>query len=749
MRGRRFINFMGGAAKSIPGVLRAGITGAVNFAANTQQTNLIGGAVSGAINLATNISLSAGVQIGAAISGAAAFATSLVQTNLSGAAVSGTVSVAGNIASTPAFVGSGNVKTGAFAYWSVARGYNAAYAGPAMDLVDQAGTNQTTINILATGKVDVASINTWVTAHSVTTIKVKQLYDQAGSSRNVSQATLANMPTLLLAHPGFGNNAALPTMDFTGTQTLVSAATGLSSATGTFSYIARTNILGAAGGSFGGVIQASTFGPAFSGDNGGNGMVLFAGSTPPSPSLADNFHATQAVFNGASSFAVVDGLVNPAVNPGANTLGSPFTLGQLNNAFPLIGNISEIRFDTSVWTTTDCANEFANQKAFWLNNSKYEGIVASRCRVRTSSDATNLFVNSRSAHIASQALTAIKVGFENFNNGNATITASVEFPAGTFTQLKFIGATSVTLPGGAPRRECFTDYAPVSIPSGSTFWIREFWNGSGGAGGSNYNTWQNTFLGEAVAMSATTLSDQTMSGTITNSGSPLGVSRPPASIIGVTSIPSVAIFGDSLAAGTGDVEDTSNSATGFNGVVGYIARSINAASVPFANYAVSGFQASTQAPRLAMGKCSTLITEFGINDFDAGGASSATLIASISAYTQFAGPNVKVFQTTITPHTNDPATPAAGWTTLGQQSSHSPTTDTNRDLFNTALRGGTSGITRLTNFYDTASIVESGLNSNKWIVTPTPPYTVEGLHPNVAGHALLVSSGIVPAPAFP
>jgi lysophospholipase L1-like esterase len=657
---------------------------------------------------------------------------------------------AGQAASPPVapFIGSGDIKAGAFASWSVARAYSAAYAasgGPAMNLVDQAGANPITINVLATGKVDVASINAWVSAHSVTTIKVAQLFDQSGNGHHVSQATLANMPTLLLAHPGLGNNLSLPTMDFTGTQTLVSAATGLSSATGTFSYIARANILGLFSGSFGGVIQAGTFGPAFSSNNSGNGMTLFGGSVPTTPSLADNFHATQAVFNGASSFAVVDGLVNPAVNPGGGTLGSPFTIGQINNAFPLTGDISEIRFDASVWTTTDAANEYANQKAFWFSNPAYEGVVASRVRQRLSSDNTNLFANSRSAHIASQALTAIKVGFGNFANGSATITASVEFPAGTFTQLKFLGSTSVTLAGGAPRLECFTDYATVSIPAGSTFWIREFWNGSGGAAGTNYNTWQNSFLGEATAMSATALSDQTMSGTITNSGSPSGVSRPPASIIGVTTKATAVVVGDSIAAGTADVEDNSNTATGFNDVVGYLNRSLNAFGVPFANYAISGTQGANQAPLLSMGKCSHLITDFGINDFDIGGASAATLIASLSAFTQYAGPNVKVFQTTITPHT----TSTDAWMTVANQSSNNPTTDTNRDLFNPALRAGTTGIARLAGFYDTASVVESGINSNKWTVTPTPPYTTDGLHPNVAGHALLVSSGIVSAPVFP
>ena len=94
---------LAGAGKSTPGVLRAAITGVVNFAADIRQTNLLGTALSGVINVATDITLAAGVQIGAAISGTAAFAANIVQTNLIGASMSGTINVAGDIASASAW----------------------------------------------------------------------------------------------------------------------------------------------------------------------------------------------------------------------------------------------------------------------------------------------------------------------------------------------------------------------------------------------------------------------------------------------------------------------------------------------------------------------------------------------------------------------------------------------------------------------------------------------------------------------
>nr|WP_311538579.1 hypothetical protein [uncultured Bradyrhizobium sp.] len=95
-----------------------------------------------------------------------------------------------------------------------------------MTLVDQAGANPVTINILSTGLVDVASIAAWVAAKSVTTIRVSQIYDQTGNGNHWSNATLATMPTLTL-------NAlnGLPVLNaVAASNTSLQAASGLASA---------------------------------------------------------------------------------------------------------------------------------------------------------------------------------------------------------------------------------------------------------------------------------------------------------------------------------------------------------------------------------------------------------------------------------------------------------------------------------------------------------------------------------------
>lgn len=84
----------------------------------------------------------------------------------------------------PSYTGPGDIVSGAVGWWGL-RAYNAAYAtgsNPAIDIQDQAGANPLTVNITSAGLLDYAAINAWVTAHSVSGIRVTKLYDQTGGS---------------------------------------------------------------------------------------------------------------------------------------------------------------------------------------------------------------------------------------------------------------------------------------------------------------------------------------------------------------------------------------------------------------------------------------------------------------------------------------------------------------------------------------------------------------------------------------
>lgn len=380
-------------------------------------------------------------------------------------------------------------------------------------------------------------------------------------------------------------------------------------------------------------------------------------------------------------------------------------------------------------------------------SSLYEGSVASRARITpiVTADTTNKYMMSRSAHIATESLTSIKLVFGNFTTDNgghdagvgatSAITASVEYPAGTFSQVLFSGAATGSI---ADVNVLFADYTPVSIPSGATFWVRSFIHNTAGL---FYNPWQNSFLGEAVALSATPISDQTMGGTVTNSGS---FSYPPVAILGMTVNASVVIVGDSTGVGSPgghDTEDNSASVTGFNAKVGLVARSLG--SIPFINISAGAQVAqswltNSSARAQLITKGSHLISEIGLNDLLGGGRTTAQLTSDLQLIFGLAASFQKKYQTTITPLT----TSTDAFATLINQTVRV----SDRINFNTAVRAGLSG---LNGFFDVASAVESSLNSGKWLVTPTPPYTDDGIHPILAGYLLVPASGVISGIVWP
>jgi lysophospholipase L1-like esterase len=616
------------------------------------------------------------------------------------------------LGSAPLYIGPGDVKPGAFAWWGL-RAYSASSIG--MNAVSILRASDSTTQIFTTvagGGIDATAIATFL---SGTTGKISKLWDQTGNGRHLTQATSANMPDYVQGDVRMGG--ILPSLHFVkaSQQILTSAATGLSTSACTMSSLSYRD---QTSGNYDGILQAGGNGHGFNATL--DQLLLFAGGLGAAPAVDYSPHSIDVALNGASSVAVVDGVLTTGIGAGAGTYGSPFSLGVLNNNLYLGGGISEAGCWNSVLTNTELANLNANKVAYWLKPTvKYEGFVALRCRYPGQSgiDATNKFANFRSAHIATEALTSISVLLNPMSSG-ASMTASIEYPAGTFTQLKFDGSATLSIISFV-----WTDYVTVSIPSGATFWVRTFVNSPNGL---QYNGWQNTFLGEACTLSVGSISDLTMSGTITNSNT---ASFPASAIIGLTSNASVMVLGDSIAAGNGDTEDTSASATGYNGKIGIIARSLG--STPFVNFGKNGAAAPSGYNRL-YAKGSHVFSDFGINNIR-NSDTSATLITDLSIEYQAKRPTTKLYQTTLTP--NSP-----GGLTAPQA--------TERVTFNTVVRGGTTGLP-LTGFIDVAGVLESPSNSNTWQTLPSGPYTGDNLHPNTAGYALVQAANLIPAPVWP
>ena len=67
-------------------------------------------------------------------------------------------------------------------------------------------------------------------------------------------------------------------------------------------------------------------------------------------------------------------------------------------------------------------------------------------------------------------------------------------------------------------------------------------------------------------------------------------------------------------------------------------------------------------------------------------------------------------------------------------------------IFNAAARSilpGTQGT------FDIAKVFGSSLDSGLWTVTPTPPYTADGVHPTPSGYLRVPSAGVISPVVWP
>jgi hypothetical protein len=254
------------------------------------------------------------------------------------------------------YTGPGDIASGAAAWWGL-RGYNAAYStgsNPACDLVDQAGANPITINILSNGSLDVASINTWVAANSVTTIKLTKLYDQTGNANHVSQATLGNMPVISLSVIG-----SLPAIlyNFVNSQSLQGSTLPVSAYPLWGSYVAE-RIGNTIANNM--VIQHSGGNAELGFRNSANTVYSYAGLVLTATANDNSFHAVQSLISGVDSDSLyVDG---------SNTTGDAFTSAPLGHV--IVGNSAMDGYicEAGLWGSDQTTHNSAmnsNQHTYW------------------------------------------------------------------------------------------------------------------------------------------------------------------------------------------------------------------------------------------------------------------------------------------------------------------------------------------------------------------------------------------------
>lgn len=378
----------------------------------------------------------------------------------------------------------------------------------------------------------------------------------------------------------------------------------------------------------------------------------------------------------------------------------------------------------------NCFIWVADAQIYGTNQTAQSLNVATRTYFSWLFNSTNKQVMARNSHLSFEALSSIRLVFCNSyvdtnNNTNTwaelgtggamSITASLEYPAGTFTQIKF----STIAAGSVPNNGCLvSDATTVSVPANTQYWSRIWTSGSGII----YNTtWGNASLGDRLRLGVSGITDQTMSGTVSNDNP--NWSLPPVAIIQSTQRQSFCAIGTSRTSGVGDLVDSS-------GNTGVQARSIGT-GYPYIMMGVPGDKASywvvshTNRAAVVNAYCSAASVELGTNDDVSQLATLEANLQSIWGYF----PTKRVYAVTTAPDT----TSSDSWATAGNQ-----TVAVNFASLNSYLTGKPSP---LFGVFDVAPVLGS---SNKWKVNGAANYlTADGLHPSQAGYLLVQSSGQV------
>jgi hypothetical protein len=267
------------------------------------------------------------------------------------------------------YVGPANVAgyTSPYGCWSL-RACTAAYAaagGNIVDLVDQSGNNAITITALANGNINLAAINAWVTANSVTGIQVTTWYDQSGNGQHLVTPTAFNTkPQLLLSGASFGS---IPVISFPATGAdafLVSASNAVALAQPlTTSSVMFYPTFSSTGEPF--TDGTFSFQPiAVVTSN--NISQQFTGSRIDYPVTSNAWQSLQSVADGAASSMSVNGSITVAsTTPGTSGIGSTAQLnlggGGLAN---FAGNMFELIVIPAHVSTANQALQTSNQRAY-------------------------------------------------------------------------------------------------------------------------------------------------------------------------------------------------------------------------------------------------------------------------------------------------------------------------------------------------------------------------------------------------
>ncbi|MBD8471187.1 SGNH/GDSL hydrolase family protein [Sphingomonas sp. CFBP 8765] len=318
--------------------------------------------------------------------------------------------------------------------------------------------------------------------------------------------------------------------------------------------------------------------------------------------------------------------------------------------------------------------------------------------------------------------------------GAAVVTASIEHPSGTFTQITFSGGTVLNQASGDAGTE--SDPIGLNIPQGTAYYVRIYRQCAGGILISNYAAGPvagNTELGDD------TLADKTMSGTIAQTFSnqywaPIAIVQ---DVDATTNPRTVAIFGDSKAWGANIL--------GVNPGGGEIYPILVKSGAPLTgilHLAISGsqmqdFVAGNGVKRLEIAKryARNHIIQWGINDKNSGARTGDQMIADRQTVMAMFPDPTRVWNSTV-------GVGNVSGTYGSYATQNVPANDVHRVTLNNWVRS-------LPRFIEVAKWYEDGDNTGRWL-SPSPQFgvattgnlTTDGTHQaNTLSQQLVVANG--------
>lgn len=310
--------------------------------------------------------------------------------------------------------------------------------------------------------------------------------------------------------------------------------------------------------------------------------------------------------------------------------------------------------------------------------------------------------------------------------GSVTYHASIEYPLGTFTEVRWGGNTTVTVTGGTSIDTGLSDALTVNAVRGERAKFHCYATVASGGGIAMFQAAESagrwTSGGDASILAASGVTDQVMSGGVTHGGNPTFIFPV---IVAMTTRKTIAAIGDSTTMGSGM---TALAANGQNGEVAiFFGKDYGVLNLSVGGTQLGDFNTSSPCRhRLAQLYCTHIINHYQKNDFRVPNSKSAARMIKEWQNFPLGFSNKVVMSSTVGPvSTSSNTVPDAN--------------NAARNTLNAAIVAGHARYSGAA--FDLGGFMESGGlgATGLW----KSGYSTDGLHSNDTGQAALLASGTI------